>query len=81
MTILVCPLSHAADMIALRRASPLARPNERLIALADAALRRNGRMRAAIVETGRGLPTVHDGAEGEPFEMPWRFQPGGAVKR
>src|SRR5436305_417027 len=41
---------------ALRRLSPTSRPNESLIAFADEALGRGGRMTAAIVETGRGLP-------------------------
>src|SRR5262249_61684381 len=40
---------------ALRRAAPLARPNEAVVRLADEALHRNGRMAAAITETGRGL--------------------------
>lgn len=50
----------------LRRASPTATPNARLIALADAALRREGRMVRAIAEIGRG----GDAYEGEPFSLP-----------
>ncbi len=50
----------------LRRASPTATPNARLIALADAALRREGRMVRAISEIGRG----GDAYEGEPFSLP-----------
>ena len=59
---------------ALRRASPLARPNETLIKLADAAMRRNGRMSEAIAETGRDLPWI-EVDEGVPFEMSATFGP------
>lgn len=55
--------------VALRRAAPLARPNETLIGLADGMLGRNGRMSAAIANTSRDLPRI-DVAEGEPFRMP-----------
>jgi predicted protein tyrosine phosphatase len=55
--------------IELRRACPLVRPNETLIALADRAMNRDGRMVAAIAETGRGLPPF-DADEGESFELP-----------
>src|SRR4051812_25919404 len=41
--------------VALRQVSPSVRPNERLVALADDALGRDGRMLAAIASTGRGL--------------------------
>jgi predicted protein tyrosine phosphatase len=54
---------------AFRRAAPLARPNETLIMLADSAMQRQGRMTAAILETGRGLAWV-DVDEGVPFELP-----------
>jgi predicted protein tyrosine phosphatase len=58
--------------VALRRASPLARPNEVLIKLADAAMSRKGRMSSAIAKTGRDLPwTSID--ENMPFEMPSTF--------
>jgi predicted protein tyrosine phosphatase len=57
-----------------RRAAPLARPNGTLIALADAAMSRNGRMSAAIAETGRGLPWI-DIDEGIPFELQAIFGP------
>lgn len=50
---------------AIRAASPTATPNSRLVALADAALRRNGRMTAAIAEIGRGAECV----EGTPFVL------------
>jgi predicted protein tyrosine phosphatase len=53
----------------LRQVSPLARPNETLIALADAALGRGGRMSRAIRETGAMLPWI-DVYENEPFALP-----------
>lgn len=49
----------------LREASPTATPNPKLVALADAALRRDGRMVAAIAAIGRGK----DAFEGEPFSL------------
>lgn len=55
---------EAAD--ALRRAAPSATPNPRLIALADGALGRGGRMIRAIARIGRGA----DAFEGTPFIMP-----------
>jgi predicted protein tyrosine phosphatase len=42
---------------ALRLAAPFATPNRRLVALADAALERDGRMIAAIAAIGRGAET------------------------
>jgi predicted protein tyrosine phosphatase len=57
------------DMAAvLRRAAPFARPNQRLVELADRELRRNGRMREAIEATGRELSWT-DVEEGEPFRL------------
>lgn len=53
----------------LRRASPLARPNQILIELADAAMGRNGRMVSAIEETGYNLQW-HGVDENLPFEIP-----------
>lgn len=50
----------------LRRASPTATPNPRIVALADAALGRQGRMVAAISSIGRG----RDAFEGVPFSLP-----------
>lgn len=50
---------------ALRRASPTATPNARLVSLADAALGRSGRMIAAVRAIGRGA----DCFEGEPFGL------------
>ena len=57
---------------ALRRASPIARPNEKLIALADAAMKRQGRISAAIAETGAGLAWTPI-SENIPFEIPATF--------
>ncbi|MBS7544528.1 tyrosine phosphatase family protein [Ancylobacter oerskovii] len=50
---------------ALRVASPSATPNALLVALADAALGRQGRMSAAIAAIGRGCEAM----QGEPFEI------------
>jgi predicted protein tyrosine phosphatase len=49
----------------LRRLSPTATPNPRLIAVADQVLGRNGRMAAAIATIGRGA----DCFEGVPFGL------------
>lgn len=49
----------------LRQASSTATPNARLVALADAALGRDGRMIRAIEAIGRGA----DAFEGEPFSL------------
>lgn len=49
----------------LRRASPTATPNRRLVALADQILVRRGRMIQAIAEIGRGADCV----EGAPFAL------------
>jgi predicted protein tyrosine phosphatase len=65
----VCALApgrHEAEIAtALRRASPTATPNARLVGLADAALNRSGRMIAAIQAIGRGAECF----EGEPFGL------------
>ncbi len=50
---------------ALRKASPSATPNPLLIKLADEALGRDGRMRRAIGDIGRGA----DAFEGAPFKL------------
>jgi len=70
------PYTDEQDIaIALRRVSPLARPNETLIGLADHAMRRNGRISKAIADTGRDLPWIFDDVdEGEPFEMPSKYR-------
>jgi hypothetical protein len=66
---------------ALHRASPLARPNETLIQLADAAMNKSGRMSNAIAETGRSLSWIDviehlkNYDEGVPFEMQATFEP------
>jgi len=63
----------------LRRASPLARPNPLLVELADKALGRDGRMIAAIEQTGRGLSwdevarALHANGEGVAFELSSAF--------
>jgi predicted protein tyrosine phosphatase len=49
----------------LRAASPTASPNPRLVALADAHLKRNGRMVRAVSRIGYGLAAY----EAEPFEL------------
>jgi len=50
----------------LRRVSPSATPNPRLVAIADSMLGRDGRMIAAIAAMGRGA----DAFEGTPFCLP-----------
>ena len=73
----LCFFSPEVDELALAKAfravAPHARPNEWLVRVADAAMKRRGRMHAAIVDTGRGLtwPAI---AEGVPFELPAVFQ-------
>jgi len=59
--------SRGEDEIALvlRRASPSATPNARLVAIADDILGRNGRMVTAIAGIGRG----EDAFEGTPFSL------------
>lgn len=59
--------------VALRRASPLARPNETLIKLADTVMAREGRMSDAISSAGRNLPWI-DVEEGEAFQMPCAYR-------
>ncbi len=49
----------------LRLASPTATPNQRIVALADRALGRGGRMTAAIEQIGRGVTAF----EGDPFRL------------
>ena len=67
--IAACALTPGRDEFAiaraLRAASATATPNARLIALADAALNRSGRMSAAIEEIGRGAEC----REGTPFSL------------
>ncbi len=60
------PGAEEAEMAArLRSASPSATPNPRVVALADAALGRSGRMSAAVLAIGRG----RDCFEGEVFSL------------
>ncbi|MGH6798683.1 MAG: tyrosine phosphatase family protein [Roseiarcus sp.] len=67
--IAACALSPKADEFAiarsLRTASSTASPNALLVALADHALGRRGRMSEAIAEIGRGQECF----EGEPFTL------------
>jgi predicted protein tyrosine phosphatase len=65
----VCALNpqskETAIAAALRRASPTATPNSRIVALADALLGREGRMIRAAEAIGPGIIT----AEAEPFRL------------
>jgi predicted protein tyrosine phosphatase len=65
----VCALNPHRDeesiAQALRRASPTATPNIRIVSLADRLLGRDGRMIAAIETIGRGVLAV----EGTPFRL------------
>lgn len=56
----------------LREASPSAFPNRRFVALADAALGRNGRMSRAILDIGDGASWLDIG-ENTPFSIPSVF--------
>lgn len=65
-TCLLQPKRDEAELAwALRDASPSATPNPMLIALADDALGREGRMRRAVDDIGRGA----DAFEGGPFTL------------
>ena len=65
----VCALAPERDEVAvaraLRKASPTATPNTLLVALADEALERRGRMIDAVAAIGRGA----DCFEGAPFAL------------
>ncbi len=65
----VCALNPGRDEAsiaqALRRASPTATPNIRIVTLADRLLDRDGRMIAAIETIGRGALA----AEATPFQL------------
>ncbi|HZC94868.1 MAG TPA: protein-tyrosine phosphatase family protein, partial [Bradyrhizobium sp.] len=67
--IATCALAPQRDEFdvarSLRVASPSASPNTLLVAIADRALGRRGRMSEAIAEIGRG----RDCFEGEPFAL------------
>ena len=64
-----CALNPHLDEMELaqtiRRLSPTATPNKRIVALADAYLKRDGRMIAAVEAIGRG----EDCFEGVPFAL------------
>lgn len=70
--VVMCLTNPHADefelALILRRASPLARPNETLVSLADREMGRNRRMSEAIASTGRDLPWI-EVEENEPFRM------------
>ena len=65
----VCALNPHRDEASiaqeLRRASPTATPNIRIVSLADRLLSRDGRMVAAIETIGRGTMAL----EGDPFRL------------
>jgi predicted protein tyrosine phosphatase len=65
----VCALNPASEeraiATALRRASPTATPNVRIVALADHLLGRRGRMVAAVEAIGQGALA----SEAEPFRL------------
>lgn len=67
--IAACALNPRRDEVAiaqaLRRASPSATPNRRLVTLADTVLAREGRMIAAVEAIGRGTEST----EGTPFQL------------
>ncbi len=63
---------EARIALALRAASPTASPNRRFVALADAALGRQGRMVAAIEGIGRGASWLEIG-EAQPFTLASAF--------
>ena len=70
--VVLCALNPRADehslARALRRASPTAYPNRRIVALADNVLGRSGRMSAAVETIGRGLLAE----QGKVFSLPAR---------
>jgi predicted protein tyrosine phosphatase len=65
----VCALNPHRNVdgvaLALRRASPTATPNIRIVSIADRLLGRDGRMVAAIESIGRGIMTT----EAAPFQL------------
>ena len=71
--ITACVHNPSADeeeiALALRKASPTASPNRRLIAHADALLGRNGRMNDAVDLIGRGEISM----EAQSFSIPSAF--------
>lgn len=71
--IALCALNPNTDEHALarslRRASPTAYPNRRLVTLADSVLDRKGRMAAAVEHIGRGQLAE----QGQVFSLPARY--------
>lgn len=71
--VLACERSPKVDALDialhLRRASPTATPNRRIVALADAMLGRDGEMIEAAARIGTGAFAF----EGTPFDLPARF--------
>ena len=70
--IAACAASPGTDehaiALALRQASPLARPNQVLVLLADHEMGRNGRMHRAVTAIGADQPLAN-GQENEPFQL------------
>jgi len=66
-------VDEEAIALALRRASPVAWPNARIVALADAELGRGGRMSRAIAAIGQGRAWEEVG-ENTPFEIASLFE-------
>lgn len=66
-----CALAPERDeaeiALRIRKASPTASPNPRLVALGDAYLGRQGRMVKAVTRIGMGQPVY----EAEPFDLRW----------
>jgi predicted protein tyrosine phosphatase len=64
-----CALNPARDETqiarAIRRASPTAQPNARIVTIADRLLKRDGRMIRAVESIGPGAPAT----EGHPFRI------------
>ncbi len=74
--ILACERNPTVDerdiALAMRRASALATPNRRLVAIADDLMGREGRMVEAVAAIGRGHGLA-DAYENTPFHLPARF--------
>jgi predicted protein tyrosine phosphatase len=61
-------VDEEAIALALRAASPVAWPNSRIVALADAEMGRSGRMTRAIAAIGPGM-SWEEAGENRPFEI------------
>ena len=70
--IAACAANPGTDELAiataLRKASPLAKPNQVLVLLADREMGRQGRMHLAIMAIGAGQPLA-SGQENDPFQL------------